>query len=312
MPRHNRLLISEETGGYHIISRTVGQRFLLGDTEKDIFLKILFRFTKAYFVRLHTFCVMGNHFYLLVTMNTKMAEFASEKDIANRYWIATKGEQDIENIDITAKLAWLNSECREKVMERLCSVSRYIGDVKQTFSRYYNKANGCSGHFWSDRFKGILVTHGAAQLCCASYIDLNPVKANLAKTPEQYKWCTLGFRKMNPVELESICTPIIDNLTQSNPWVSYHSFVYQASGLANQQSQRYSESLFISVKQRLSELELKTNLLETISNMSNGIAIGTKDFVQTIKNQLNHKETEPSELPLVSIFTSKVLSTGYS
>jgi REP element-mobilizing transposase RayT len=169
MARPNRLLVDESVGGYHIISRTVGQERLLKEHDKDKFLDILFRFSKAYFVEIHSFCVMCNHFHLLVTMDTEYAPFISEKNLAERFWLATKGQY--LKAEIETKIDWLNSFERDDVLERLCSISRFVGDVKQTFSRYYNREHKRSGHFWSERFKGVLVSHGFAQLYCSAYID---------------------------------------------------------------------------------------------------------------------------------------------
>ncbi len=62
MPRTKRHWVSQKAGSFHIISRTTGQDILLHDEEKEYFFKLLERFASGFFVAIHAFCIMGNHF----------------------------------------------------------------------------------------------------------------------------------------------------------------------------------------------------------------------------------------------------------
>ena len=68
MPRTSRLIIKDETAVYHVMSRTALDGFPIGDIEKDFMLDLIKRYSSLYFVEILGFCLMGNHFHLLVKM----------------------------------------------------------------------------------------------------------------------------------------------------------------------------------------------------------------------------------------------------
>ena len=55
--------------------------------------------------------------------------------------------------------------------------------------RWFNKHHGRRGTLWMDRYKSVLVQDGDALRTMAAYIDLNPVRAGLAKASKDYRWC---------------------------------------------------------------------------------------------------------------------------
>ena len=83
MPRIARMVIDDETTVYHVMSRTALDGFPLGDIEKDFMLDLLRRYATLYFVEIIGFCLMGNHFHLLVKMIPEY-KFADE-DIKKCY-----------------------------------------------------------------------------------------------------------------------------------------------------------------------------------------------------------------------------------
>ncbi|MGM0540301.1 MAG: transposase [Thermodesulfobacteriota bacterium] len=68
MPRMPRFLIPHQQTAYHVISRTALDGYPLGEQEKSLLLATIKQLSSVYFCEVLGFCLMGNHFHLLVTM----------------------------------------------------------------------------------------------------------------------------------------------------------------------------------------------------------------------------------------------------
>ncbi len=179
MPRTTRLIINDETAVYHVMSRTALDGFPLGDIEKDFMLDLIRRYARLYFVEILGFCLMGNHFHMLVRMFPEH-KFTDE-DIKKRY----------ENFYGDEKIfadGWIPS-----LREKLSNLSEFVREIKVGFTRYYNKRHYRRGYFWGDRFKSVIVENGETLINCLAYIDLNPLRAGLVERPEDYRWNSLGY-----------------------------------------------------------------------------------------------------------------------
>ena len=179
MPRTSRLVISGEPAVYHVMSRTALDGFPIGDVEKDFLLKLIKRLSGLFFTEVMGFCLMGNHFHLLVKMLPERD--LSDKAILKRLAAYHGDARAIE----TDQLPFFRS--------KLASLSEYLREIKVQFARYYNKRSGRRGYFWGDRFKSVIVDSGETLVNCLAYIDLNPIRAGMEKRPEDYRWSGLGY-----------------------------------------------------------------------------------------------------------------------
>jgi REP element-mobilizing transposase RayT len=181
MPRIARLVVKGEPAVYHVISRTALDGFVLGDIEKDFLLKLIKRLSSVYFSEVLGFCVMGNHFHLLVRMHP--GEDYSKEDIKKRFTLYYG--KDRAKMFKDGQVPYFR--------EKWSSLSEYVKEIKQGFSRFYNRRHGRKGFFWSERFKSVIVDNGDTLINCLAYIDLNPFRAGLVKKPEEYRWSSLGY-----------------------------------------------------------------------------------------------------------------------
>jgi putative transposase len=62
------------------------------------------------------------------------------------------------------------------------------------YVRNINKAYGRTGSLWESRFKCALVDNDAYFLTCLRYIEMNPVRAGIVSTPDEYRWSSFRFR----------------------------------------------------------------------------------------------------------------------
>jgi REP element-mobilizing transposase RayT len=179
MPRTQRLKISDETAVYHVMSRTALDGFPLGDVEKDFMLDLIRRYATLYLVEILGFCLMGNHFHLLVKMFPEY-KFTDE-EIQKRY-------EDFYGDDRAFSYGQVPS-----LREKLSNLSEFVREIKVGFARYYNRRHNRRGYFWGDRFKSVIVEKGETLVNCLAYIDLNPLRAGLVNRPEDYRWNSLGY-----------------------------------------------------------------------------------------------------------------------
>ncbi|MCP4744883.1 MAG: hypothetical protein GY874_01905, partial [Desulfobacteraceae bacterium] len=179
MPRIRRLTNNEQATVYHVMSRTALDGYPIGDSEKDFLLNLIKSFSAIYLVEIIGFCLMDNHFHLLVRMIPEH-NFSDEK-IISRY---KKFYGDTKQI---------GPEQLPALRLKLASLSEFIRDIKVNFTRYYNKRHQRRGYFWGDRFKSLIVENGQTLINCLAYIDLNPLRAGIVKRPEEYRWNSLGY-----------------------------------------------------------------------------------------------------------------------
>jgi putative transposase len=68
------------------------------------------------------------------------------------------------------------------------SISRLLQYVGRRYVPYINHTYGRSGTLWEGRFKASIVDVSDYLLSCYRYIELNPVRAGMVGSPEQYSW----------------------------------------------------------------------------------------------------------------------------
>ena len=192
--RTRRLKVSGRSAVYHCMTRTVNGELLFGDREKEMLRKMLWRVAEFCGVEVLTYCVMGNHFHVLVSVPERAVP--DDGELMRRYRLLYPKPTKYQAASAEVMFAELKKggaeaeAVRRKLLARMGDVSEFMKAVKQRFSVWYNRTHGRYGTLWAERFKSVLVEgKGNALQTMAAYIDLNPVRAGLVEDPKDYRFC---------------------------------------------------------------------------------------------------------------------------
>ena len=192
--RQRRLKVGGREGIYHCMTRTVNGELLFKNREKEMLRKMVHQVAEFCGVQVLTFCIMSNHFHVLLRVPS--VAVVSDVELMRRYKVlylkpSKYQEASVESMHYQLQAGGEAAEAiRRKLLARMGDVSEYMKGVKQRFSVWYNRSHQRYGTLWAERFKSVLVEgQGNPLQTMAAYIDLNPVRAGLVGDPKDYRFC---------------------------------------------------------------------------------------------------------------------------
>jgi len=297
MARPVRAWTHQDYGCYHVVSRVAGGDIWFEDEEKEYFLGLLEKFSSGFFVDIHAFCIMGNHFHILATCLEEEAAAADRKELFDRYKkIFGKTAQVPDGTWVDGILEPDEDFGVERLRGRLGSISRFVQELKQSFSRWYNKRHNRRGYLWGDRFKGVLISKGEAEAVASAYIDLNPIRGKIrgVKIPEDYRWSSMGLLARSPKRGKEMLTGLSFEPCVEHGYAWYRQFVYETGGIKKDNKKgAISKRAVENVKNRCGKLGISKKLKYRYLNISEGVAIGSAEFIADIQEKSKRKFIRP-------------------
>ena len=207
LPRSQYVQEGQE-GVYHCFSRCVRRAFLCGFdalTRRDFshrkaWLVDRLRHLAAIFaIEVCAYAVMENHYHTILRTRPDIAAAWSDRDVATRWLTLFPQHRDLRGIPIppAEKDICALADCTERIAKlrlRLSSLSWFMGRLNEFIARAANKEDRVKGRFWESRFKCQALLDQAAIAACMVYVDLNPIRAGLARTPEQSDFTSIQER----------------------------------------------------------------------------------------------------------------------
>lgn len=196
----------DETPYYHCICRCVRRAFLCGrdnysgqdyEHRRQWVVDRLATLVDIFAIDLCAYAVMSNHYHVVLRVDQTRADSWTLREVAERWMRLFSGPLLVKR--------WLRNETGEaeapKAMEiveewrlRLYDLGWLMRCLNEHLARRANEEDNCKGRFWEGRYKSQALLDEKALLSCMAYVDLNPVRADMAATPETSDYTSIQQR----------------------------------------------------------------------------------------------------------------------
>jgi putative transposase len=207
LPRSKYVQEGQE-GVYHCFSRCVRRAYLCGFdsmtgrdfSHRKAWLVDRLRFLAAIFaIEVCAYAVMEDHYHNILRTRPDIVARWSDREVATRWLTLFPRHRDKSGTPMPPVEEEISAlaDCPERIAQlrrRLCSLSWFNGRLNEFIARAANKEDGVKGRFWESRFKCQALLDEAAIAACMVYVDLNPIRAGLAGTPEESDFTSIQER----------------------------------------------------------------------------------------------------------------------
>ena len=212
MTRPRRELVSlETTPFYHCVSRCVRRAFLCGqdslsgqnfEHRRQWILDRIILLSEIFAIDVAAYAIMSNHYYLVVRIDQDRALNWDRAEVIERWYRLFSRHTLVDRFLAGESLSSAERDAVDALVdtwrERLYDLGWFMRCLNEHIARLANAEDGCTGRFWEGRFKSQALLDEAAVLACMAYVDLNPIRAGMAETPETSEYTSLYERIQSP------------------------------------------------------------------------------------------------------------------
>jgi putative transposase len=291
MMRTRRIKIEGRGAVYHCISRVVGGDFLLKDSCKEQFKRMLWQQAKFCGIEVVTYCVMTNHFHVLVRVPE--SQVLSDGELLERV-LMFYGEKVPWVGLLKARFesqGFIEQDLRDSLVSRMGDLSVFLKELKKRFSNWYNRENRRFGTLWAERFKSVLVEDKPSVVSLvAAYVDLNPVRAGIVSDPKDYRFS--GYSEA--VTGGELARRGILSFSSGTTWQvaanEYRKDLFVRGGVVGQfGKQPLSKEAVLRVLKEDGVLSRAALLRLRVRYMSDGAVLGSQLFVDDVFNEFRDR-----------------------
>jgi putative transposase len=295
-----RHLVLGERGYYHVMSRMACSQYLMDEAAKQMFVRMLRKQAVFCGLDILNYCVMGNHFHLLISVPEKVE--ISDAELLQRYRALYDPERCPPSAPKPSILEGLLADgsadgafLRERIVARMGDLSVFMRELKQRFVIWYNRKHGNKGTIWSQRFTSVIVEPTREALSTvAAYIDLNPVRAKLVMDPAEYAFSSYGQAVAGNVDARRGYEAVFCGYL---PWKqlfpNYNLILYgkgaQSKGLGPKDQGVIETQKLQQVVDAGGRLPLSQVLRLRVRYMTAGTALGSAEFLRKIDRTLEER-----------------------
>jgi REP element-mobilizing transposase RayT len=261
MPRARRdeVFPPDENCFAHLYNRCVQGAYLCGvdpvtkidySHRKQWIVDRLEQLASIYLIDILAHTVLDNHLHVVVLTLPDEVKKLSDREVAIR-WLSLHPGRELDefvSVDPTeSQIAELlgDPEQLEKVRARLSSPSSFMKDLCEPISRRANKEDGRAGHFWEGRFKGKRLLDMLAILVCVAYVDLNQLRAGIAKSLVESNYTSIQSRILARLN------QMAPSLALSKISISNEQAAQQIKAIPRVEIRRLTEAAKVKAQQRM-------------------------------------------------------------
>jgi len=217
-PRYAQISL-EATPYYHCISRCVRRAFLCGtdlstgesfEHRRQWVEDKLFELSDVFAIDICAYAVMSNHYHLVLHINRKQARGWCFDEVIHTWHRLFSGNVFSQRYCQGEPLCKAEMAALKEAVKcwrgRLMDISWFMRVLNEFIARQANAEDNCSGRFWEGRFKSQALLDEAAILTCMAYVDLNPIRAAIADTPEASDFTSIKQRIHEALHPEKTAT----------------------------------------------------------------------------------------------------------
>jgi hypothetical protein len=266
------------------MSRIVGGEFLLGEKEKEFFVRWMRRLSAFLQIEVLDYVVMSNHYHQLVRV-PGVIELSDDELL--KQLKAYYGEESLETMVFEEALQQGKEAVvplRRRYLKRMGNISEFEKILKQGFSSWYNRRHNRRGTLWMERFKSVLVEDSReVRAIMASYIDLNPVRAEMVEDPRNYRHCGYGAAMGG----DERCRRGIMAVTGIGDWkkasAAYRLYLMERGQIqARSKKGAITRELRLETLRREGQLPIGELLRLRVRYFSDGLVLGSVLFVEEV------------------------------
>jgi REP element-mobilizing transposase RayT len=261
---------------------------MFGKREMEVLRKMIHQVADFSGVHVLTYCLMNNHFHILIRVPP--AEVVSDAELMRRYRVLYPKPSKYESASINLMMQKLNDDghdaelIRQRLLARMGDVSAFMKTLKQRFSTWFNRSHNRFGPLWADRFKSVLVEgHKNVLQTMAAYIDLNPVRAGLVSDPKDYRFCgyaeAMAGRKAALNGLKFVTAGLYE-IENSKALQSYRCMLFGKGAAPGKGAQMTRQDALRVLEKENGSLPSSILLRCKIRYFSEGAVIGSREFVE--------------------------------
>ncbi|MCK6413148.1 MAG: transposase [Azonexus sp.] len=319
MTKPRSTLISlADTPWYHVVNRCVRRAFLCGDDahtgknhdhRRGWIVDRVKQLAGVFAIDVAAYAVMSNHYHLVLRVDAERAQGWSNEEVLRRWTQLFDGPMLVQRLlsgqGGEMDQATLNAidEWTTTYRARLSDISWFMRILNETVARQANAEDEVTGHFWEGRFKSQALLDEQAILTAMAYVDLNPIRAKMAETPEESEHTSVAERM---AELKPEAEPAHQAKIPHDPTTATNEAPAVTASVANEKSTKVTSILTLRQETHLAALPLQPLLtFDGTCRLRAAIPFAFEDYLDLVET--TGRSLHPGKRGLITERVPKLL-----